>query len=426
MRLLWLSHVLPHPPKGGVLQRSFHLISGAASDHDVDLLTFRQKAFHPTAESVTESVRSLSEWITVRGVLDLPVDRSPTHRKTQLLASTLTPSPYTVRWNHARAMERAVAELSKEVQYDAVHFDTIGMFQYRHHFPDSALILNHHNVESHMMARRAEIARGATRPYLAWEARRLRAWERRHGGDAHEHLVVSNLDAQRLKAVLPEASCRVVENAVDTETFRPLGTTRQPGRVVFVGRIDGYANLSAVRWMRDQIWPRILANGNTRSLGIIGRNPPRDIREWGDRDPSVEVSGCVDDVRLALDAAEVFVCPIFEGGGTRLKILDAMAMGLPIVSHPMAIEGLELTPGEHVLVAEDTEGLAGAVDALLKDEAWRSRLGKAARQQAEALYSTRAVHAHLREAYASALERAENSGSAADPRSNLSLQALRR
>ena len=405
MRLLWLSHVLPHPPKGGVLQRSYHLIHGAAQVHDVDLLTFRQRAFHPDVESLAESVDALAEFAEVRGVLDLPGDRGRPSKAIKLASSAVTSEPYTIRWNHSAEMERRVRDLADECAYDLVHFDTIGMFQYRHHFPRASWVLNHHNIESQMMAQRAAHAPLPLRAYLEWEAWRLKRWEARDGAQAHMHLVVSELDGERLREHIPGARPRVVENAVDTDSFHPLSTPKRSGHVVFVGRIDGYANLSAARWLRDEIWPELRKRRTAQTLGIVGRNPPEDIVAWGDSDSSVEVSGFVDDVRMAFDEAEVFVCPIFQGGGTRLKILDAMAMGLPIVSHSMAIEGLDLVPGEHVLVADDTRSTVEAIDRLLADSGLRERMSRAALERVDALYSTHAVHKHLNEAYAEALER---------------------
>ena len=98
-RLLWLSHLVPHPPKGGVLQRSYHLLRGAAEGFSVDLAAFRQRAFHPDPASLEESTRALSEFVRVAGVVDLPSDRSRFSRTRLLATSVLGPIPYTVRWN---------------------------------------------------------------------------------------------------------------------------------------------------------------------------------------------------------------------------------------------------------------------------------------------------------------------------------------
>lgn len=403
-RLLWLSHVLPHPPQGGVLQRSFHLIRAASTRYDVDLVTFRQRAFHPDAASVSASTSALEAFVRVRRVFDLPADAGPARRRWLEASSVLGATPYTVRWNRSRALAAYLRELAQEVSYDLVHFDTIGMLSHRAAFPAAAWVLNHHNVESHMLGRRAQRARGLTRVLLAWEALRLERFERGPGAEVDLHVVVSELDAERLRALLPHAAIAVVENPVDVGYFRPTdGVDEEPGSVVFVGRIDAYANAEAIRWMRDAIWPRLERRGVAKRLWIVGRNPPPDVVEWGRRDASVTVTGFVDDVRPWLERAQVYLCPITDGGGTRLKLLDAMAMRRAIVSHPMALEGLDVKPGEHALVGEDAETLAREVERALGDPALRERLGRAARERVEALYSTAAVEQHLLRAYELAL-----------------------
>jgi glycosyltransferase involved in cell wall biosynthesis len=405
-RVLWLSHLVPHPPKGGVLQRSYHLLRAAASAHDVDLLAFRQRAFHPSAGELDASVAALSEFTRVRGVLDLPSDRSRLARHQLLVTSAFTPAPYSVRWNHSAEMRGALRELIAREPYELVHFDAIGLYAYRDLVPSAARVFNHHNVESQMMLRRAQHARIPLRAYLAWEALRLRRFERVSGRDADLHVSVSALDRERLLEVLPGADVAVVENPVDCDYFQPLSREKRSGHVVFVGRIDAYPNLCAARWLRDEIWPLLRRGGVARSLGIVGRNPPPEIRAWAERDPSVEVTGFVEDVRQAFDEAQVFVCPIVQGGGTRLKLLDAMAMGLPIVCHPMALEGLDVTPGTHLLVAESAANFAAAIEGLLKDDDLRERLGRNARERALACYSLPTVASQLASAYARALDSA--------------------
>lgn len=407
LRTLWLGHVLPHPPQGGSLQRSHHLLRAAAGAFDVDLVTFRQKAFHPDAASVEASRRALEPYCRVCAVIDLPADRSALARTALLATSIVTPWPYTVRWNASRAMRRTLSDLASRERYDLVYFDTIGLLPYRDLFPHAAWLLNHQNVESHMLKRRAQRARRGVAAFLRWEASRLAAFERRHGAAAHLHVVVSELDAVRLREVIPDAEVAVVDNPVDVDYFEPdPAIPPEKGSVIFVGRIDSYANAEAVRWMRDEIWPRLRRGDRARSLAIVGRSPPADVRAWAQADPSVTVTGFVDDVRPWMRRAAVYLCPIRDGGGTRLKILDAMAMGLAIVSHPMAIEGLELEPGRHVLVAEDVEGLSRAVERVLSEPAVARALGRAARERVVERYATKAIGARLVAAYERAVDRA--------------------
>jgi glycosyltransferase involved in cell wall biosynthesis len=387
-----------------VLQRSFHLIVGAAEAFDVDLVTFCQTAFHPDESSLAAARQGLKEYVRILQVCDLPADRGRVSRAWLLGTSAFARTPYTIRWNSSRSMWKALRAISSSNRYDLVHFDTIGMFQYRNLFPDSAWVLNHHNIESHLIERRSQGAGVLARSYLRWEATRLARWERIHGAEADLHLAVSDLDVDRLRRVIGDAPAAVIENAVDTEFFRPTEGRQMPGHIVFAGRIDAYANAEAVRWMRDEIWPQLRA-GSARSVAIIGRSPPPDIISWGHSAPDVEVTGYVDDVRPYLDAGEVYLCPIRDGGGTRLKLLDAMSMGLPIVSHRMAIEGLSVVPGEHLLVADDAEGLISHVEALLADPERRKKIGRNARARAEELYGAPAVRRRLVAAYRDTLDR---------------------
>lgn len=128
-RILWLSHLLPYPPKGGALQRSFHLLRGAAKFGDVDIVSFRQAALHPDARAVAAATEALSEYATVRAVFDLTTDRNVLLKGWLQLSSTLTRAPFTIRWNTQRELRWFLE--ANGVDYDLVHFDTIGMFQYR-------------------------------------------------------------------------------------------------------------------------------------------------------------------------------------------------------------------------------------------------------------------------------------------------------
>src|SRR5690606_22417882 len=138
-------------------------------------------------------------------------------------------------------------------------------------------------------------------------------------------------------------------------------------------------------------------------VDVIGAQPPPALRALAAADPRFHVHGFVDDVRPAMARAAVYVCPIRDGGGTKLKILDALAMGMAIVAHPVACEGIDVTPGRDVLLAEDAAGFADAIRALLRDPARRRALGAAARRLAETRYGARAVCASLASAIESRL-----------------------
>ena len=168
---------------------------------------------------------------------------------------------------------------------------------------------------------------------------------------------MSTLDAARLRALVGEIETAVVENGVDVHYFRPVRDSRpRAGNLVFVGTMNWYPNQDAMRYFLRDVWPLLLADNPERSLTVVGRDPPTEVVAAA-RDPRVRAPGFVPDVRTYLAEAAVYVCPIRDGGGTRLKVLDALAMaGLPVYSQPGRNGGWELLGGART----DLSGLTAA------------------------------------------------------------------
>ena len=160
-----------------------------------------------------------------------------------------------------------------------------------------------------------------------------------------------------------------------------------PASIIFAGTLSWYPNRQAVDFLAREIWPRLKAAAPKSSVDIVGANPPAELLELGRRDPDFRVHGFVDDVRTYLDRASVYVCPITDGGGTKLKILDALAMGKAIVADPIACEGIDVTDGVDVVFASRPEEYVSAIRRLFSDREERMRLGENARRLAEAKYA---------------------------------------
>ena len=181
-----------------------------------------------------------------------------------------------------------------------------------------------------------------------------------------------------LAANAPGTRVYAIPTGVDSAYFKPDGTLEQPTRLVFTGSMDWRPNDDAMRWFIDAILPRIRAEVPLARLTVVGRNPSAALREAA-RGAGVEVTGTVDDVREHVDLAAVYVVPLRVGGGTRLKIFEALAMGKAVVSTTVGAEGLPLVDGVHFVRADGAEAFAGAVVALLQDGARRRALGQAGR-----------------------------------------------
>jgi len=197
----------------------------------------------------------------------------------------------------------------------------------------------------------------------------------------------SDVDQRRLKEIAPDSRIEVVPNGVDVDYFRPLTGVEQVPALVFVGTLNWYPNIEAVRFIAFELWPLLKKELSGVTVDIIGANPPKDICDVAVSDPDFHVHGFVDDIRGLIDRAAIYVCPIRDGGGTKLKILDALAMQKAIVAHPIACEGIDVTNGENVVFAEEPLEYVNAIRRLLDDPAERQRLGRNARKCAVDRYS---------------------------------------
>lgn len=402
-RVLWLSHFLPWPPKGGLMQRSYYLMRELARHHDVQLVAFRQRAHQPDDARLDEATAALSEFVTLRHVSDLPEDRTAGGRSALALRSLLPGPPYTIRWgicpDYAQAVETAIEEFQPEI----VHFDTVSLASYLDIVGNIPATLNHHNIESHMLLRRAEQEKNLLKRLYFWqEGTRLARHERAVARRFRLHLVCADLDGERLVQTVGPVPFQEVPNGVDLEYFQPVGHVdeQQPDSLIFVGGLSWYPNASAMRFFVQQVWPKLVARRPQAELKIIGRNPPPDIVAAAGQDARIKVMGFVDDIRPVVAASMVYICPIFDGGGTKLKMIDAMAMGKAIVAHPVATEGLGLEHGRNVLLSKSPEELAAHCIRLFDDPGLRSSLGASARQRAEAAFGFEAIGAALAKTYA--------------------------
>ena len=391
--VLWLAHAIPYPPRAGFLLRSYNLLRALARRQTVDLVAFVQEPWVTTLfpsleEGIEESRRALGEFC--RSITFLPIDRLRRRGGKALtgLTALLSGSTYTTTWLVSSPARSAIAEILRARHYDLIHFDTIGLAPYRDLAPGIPATLTHHNIESHMMLRRAANSHSAlARRYFKHEGLRLLDIERRTARDFDAHITCSELDSARLKEAAPDANAVVIPNGVDCAYFTPQGAATRPGSVVFVGTMNWYPNVQAMLFFLREIWPGLKARVPGATMDIAGSNPPPDILQLARSLPDVTVHGYIPDVRPLLDSASVFVCPIMDGGGTKLKVLDAFAMEKCVVAHPVACEGIGVTPGRDVVLASTADDFGREIATLLADRERRRQIGRQARQLAEREYS---------------------------------------
>jgi glycosyltransferase involved in cell wall biosynthesis len=400
MNILWLSHFLPYPPKGGAFQRSHYLLREAASRHRVSLVALNQRAVLTSAKAVEEATQVLGGIVSDLAWFEIPADRSRFRWGLTTALSYFRPSPYDVNWLRSWPLRRHLRERAGREHFDLIHIDTLGLLPYAAELSGVPVALNHHNIESQLMERRTEReGNPLKRHYFRRETSKLQRLERKACAEVAVNLVVSELDGERLRSISPEARIEVVSNGVDTQYFQPNPqVVRRPGSLVFAGGMNWYPNRDAVNHFLAEIWPLLIADSPTRSVAIIGKEPPKALLD-ATRDSRIRAPGFVDDVRPWLDEAAIYVCPIRDGGGTRLKILDALAMTKPVVATGLSVEGLDLVEGAHYLRAETPAEFLEQIRRLEKDPRFAAELGSAGRKLVTERYAWSVIGHALETAY---------------------------
>lgn len=285
-------------------------------------------------------------------------------------------------------MEQAIEDQIARHTFDIVHVDTIALAGYLKNLNGLPAVLNHHNVESTLLLRRAATEKNpATRAYIGLQGRKLRRTEQRALSAFDGNISVSDLDGQELSELNPKATICVVPNGTDTEFFKPIDGVDEDLSLVFAGSMAWYPNGDAMILFGEKIWPLIKRELPDIQMNLIGSRAPAEVVKLGQVDSQFKVLGFVDDVRPTIARAAVYVVPIRVGGGTRLKILDAMAMGKAIVSHPIGAEGLDVTDGKDIVIAEEPELFAKRVVELVRDVKSRQLISAQARKSVVEKYS---------------------------------------
>jgi len=276
--------------------------------------------------------------------------------------------------------------------YDLVHLDMLHLADCTALFPGTPVVLGEHNVEAVILERRADNERRPlVRAYLRYQAARLRRYEARACQRADRVLAVSDPDARLLESMSGRDDVVTVPNGVDTTFFTPLADRRPAREMVFVGGFTWFPNEDAIRHFVADILPLVRQRHPDVTLTVVGKQPDTPAVRALAAQAGVRLTGQVEDIRPRVQGAAVYVVPLRIGGGTRLKILDALAMGSAIVSTRIGCEGIEVTDGQDILMADSPQDFADAVCRVLDDATLRERLGRAGRALVERRYDWRAV-----------------------------------
>lgn len=399
MKVLFLSQIVPYPPHGGVLQRGYNIVRQAGSKAELHLLAFVHPDVLKSEQAIDESRSVLSRFCASIEYFPLWAKHSPLAKSAALGMSLFSRQPFSVIAHRSETFGRYVREHLRSTRFDVVHADTLALAQFVDPRGPTPSLLTHHNIESMLMARRADVeTRLPAKWFLERETAKLESAERALAPLFDINVVMSHLDGHTLQQRVPGVRTAVVPNGVDTEYFEGLSVDDGPV-LIYTGGMNMFANRDAVLFFLRDVWPAVKARVPGVRFFAVGQDPPAELQAIADDDGQVTVTGYVDDIRPYVRKASVYIVPLRVGGGTRLKVLDAMAMGKAMVSTSIGCEGITLTPGEHLLVADDAAGFAEQTVALLTDPVRRRVLGQAARRQVETLYAWPVVGTQLFDAY---------------------------
>lgn len=407
-RLLFLVQCLPYPPHSGVASRTFNILKQLSEAYEIDLVPF-YRTNHQRDRAALDAAREALGRVAgfVAEPTPIPNEHSTLRKLWDHLRSVCSGRVYTYYVYDSRAFAQRLRALLRARTPDIVHLDSLDLHRWLPELPEVPITCTHHDIDSELLRLRAQrLDQPVARTYLRLQAGRSERTARQLCPGFALNVMMSEIDAGRLKALAPGAATLVVPNGTDTEYFQPNGTKSVAGRVVFVGPTQTFPNRDAVEFLLGEIWPRIRAADGAASLQLIGRNAARDQARYA-AEPGVSPLGHVPDVRPALAEASCCVVPIRVGGGTRLKILDAWAMGKAVVSTSLGCEGLDAVDGENILIRDTADAIADAIAQVLRDPQLRIRLERNARRTALETYSWRIVGAHMRSAYNELLARAK-------------------
>lgn len=403
MRILFLAQIIPYPPDAGPKVKTWHVLRYLVSrGHQVTLAAF----IRPEEEEFLPIVAQLCHRVHT-----VPIRRSKVSDVGFMLRSFITGRPFLIERDDLAAMRSLVRELLAQEAFDVVHADQLTMAQFaldrrRLTSRKPKLIFDAHNAVWTIVDRMAQNAPLYLKPLLRLEAERVKRYESQLVCQADRVLAVTELDKTALLAGSPDhngearAKISVIPIAVDTHQIQPVASPPNSKTIFTLGTLHYPPNADGIRWFLQQVLPIIRQHEPGATLTIVGKNPPPDFIEMANRFPGViEVTGYVPDLKPYLTRSAVVVVPVRAGGGMRVRILEAFAYGMPVVTTTVGLEGIEAKPDFEVLVADTPQDFAREVIRVLEDATLRARLSANGRELVERQYDWQVVLKELDRVY---------------------------
>jgi len=396
VRILVLTQVLVYPADAGPKVKTLHVVRHLAAQHKIVYCTFVRGIKEVRA---AEALRTLCETVVA-----VPIERSRIRDARFLLESFATGDSFLLRRDESATMRAEVQKLLREQNIDAVHVDQLNMIRFVPVEWTGKIILDEHNAVWQVVER---LWQGTRNPFMRWllgrEVRLLRILEGKACRRATVVLAVSEQDRQALHEVAGQAvPIEVVPITVDVARFASVRAARdpQPNTIFTIGTMFWPPNSEGVQWWLRAGYAKLQALCSPVTYDIVGAKPPIALQRLASSQTGVRLHGYVADVEHFWIHATMLLVPLLSGGGVRVKILEAMAMGVPVVSTTVGCEGLAVHDGEHLLLADTPEALATACSRLLHEPDLATQLAKNALHLVRQQYDTSTALQRLDTIYA--------------------------
>lgn len=370
MKILWVKTDFLHPTTRGGQIRTLEMLRRLHQRHEVHYVCYSDG--DPEGLSRSKEYCSYVYPIPHR----VPEKTSPLFLG-QIVAGLFDPRPVAVRRYSSRKMLRTIAELTGRQKFDSIVCDFLFPAA---NMPDlPSCVLFQHNVEAVIWKRRVESAADPVRKwYLRLQAGRMFRYEKSVCRAVRKIVAVSEADAGAMRSLYGVQNVHPVATGVDMDYFAPPPHPEKTTDLVFVGSMDWMPNVDGALWFVREVLPLLRRARPDCSLAFVGRKPPAALADLARTDPRIVVTGTVPDVRPWLFASHAAIVPLRVGGGTRLKIYEAMAAGVPVVSTSIGAEGLDVADGENIRIADSPEAFAACCQTLLRDSSERARIARSA------------------------------------------------
>ncbi len=391
LRILWLKTGPLHPLDTGGKLRTFNLLRELNRSHEITYFSLKDaelSSSDPILKAAAEysSHQRWFDWSEVS-------KQSPLFYLDLLKNLCFSNRPYVIDKYRSDAMASAIMEVDREKAADVIVCDfltpAVNLFPRGESVVRLPTLLFQHNVEAQIWKRMAaKASNGLERSYLTSQWRRMQRYEASSCARVDRVVGVSQVDCEQfekeysLSNVLGE-----VPTGVDVDFFQVGERKAVSKQLVFLGSMDWLPNIDSVEFFVEAIWPSVKQRHPEAEFVIVGRRPTAAVKRLAEGDSSITVTGTVPDVRPHIENAAAVVVPLRVGGGTRIKIYEAMSMGLPVVSTSIGAEGLDVTSGQNILIEDEPSGFAEALSKLLTEPATAESLGAAAAKHVREHYS---------------------------------------